>query len=358
MIKNQLRALLAVAMTAVFLAGCGNTKEEQDAPAASIAEPIPEGDQAAAAPAQTEEAPAAEGSQEAAPALAAETQAPAEEPAQAPEAAPSAEAVPAAEPAPADETAYGGDQFVGQWTGEEADKAYMTIIPTDTFGVYDVVLQWRDSAATFAEWDMTAAFDEGSGSIQYSDGARFYVTLSENGPEERTQEWSGSSGKFFFDGQALAWEDSMEKDNTGTRFVRVTTYAPSAEVLANEFFKPLCEIPVGTSGAVLEEARTAYELLQFADRNAIWSNDLSELRTNLTAAWAGLSADEKSAVDTNLFSVHSIIVNAAVNWNDYGYLFIDSGIDAPMQELLANRTALEGFYRLFDTTVSSCTANQ
>ena len=59
-------------------------------------------------------------------------------------------------------------------------------------------------------------------------------------------------------------------------------------------------------------------------------------------------------VEENIFAVHGLVVNSAVNWDDYGYLFDDIGVRDEMQALIADNTVMEGFTRLFDSAVAAC----
>lgn len=265
---------------------------------------------------------------------------------------------PAAAPEESQSLIYGGDKFVGQWTDEGSQRAWMAIIPTDYFGVYSVLLHWGDTAASFAEWDMTAAYDEDSDSIRYTDGSRFYVTLHEDADEDRVLEWEASEGRFFFQGDTLRWEDNKEESDGDVVFVKITTFAPSAADLAENFFRPVAEIPNGTAGAMLRKAQVAYSTLRFAYTYAIWSNDLHELRANLAEAWGSLSADEQAAFDENIFAVQGLIVNSAVTWEDYSGLFEDAGVREEMQALEEDNAAMESFTRLFDNAVTVCLAGE
>ena len=265
---------------------------------------------------------------------------------------------PAPAPAESGDQTYGGDRFVGEWSDEVSQRAALTIIPTEEFGVYNVRLHWSDTAASFVEWEMTAAYDDSSDSIRYTDGSRCYVTLHEDADEERTPDWEASEGRFFFEGDRLCWEDDKEKSDEGVRFVRITTYAPGVSELLDSFFRPVAGIPNGTPGAMLKQAQVACDALRFANTNAVWCNDPGELRAHLAEAWAGLTAVEQVAFEENLFAVHGLIVNSVVDWENYGYLFEDAGIAEDMQALESDRTALESFSRLFDHTVAVCLAGE
>lgn len=262
---------------------------------------------------------------------------------------------PSAAPEQEPDFAYGGDRFVGQWEDGYSQRAYMMILPTDYYGVYRVVLHWSDSAFSFAEWDMTAAYDEKSDSIRYTDGSRFYVSLQEDGPEDRALEWDGSEGSFFFDGSVLRWEDSKEEAAADLFFSRLTAEAPSAEDLIENYFRPVMSVAPGTSGSMLRTAQAAYASLRFASDRALWCGDVSALYARLAEAWAGLSAEEQAAFEENVYAVQGLVINSGVNWADYEALFADAGIDGgEMQALEADPTAMEGLYRLFDSAVAAC----
>ena len=254
----------------------------------------------------------------------------------------------------AEDAVFGGDKFVGQWSDEYSQRVYMTVVPTERYGVYSVTIRWSNSYAKFNEWDMTASYDEASDSIKFTDGARYTVTLSEDADEVRQLQWDNSVGRFYFEDGKLRWEDGKEESDVDLRFVLLTTYAPSADVLLESFLKPIADMHSGESGSVLKRARAAYAALKFARDYVIWSNDPSELKANLAEAWGGLSAEEQTEFDENIFAVHGLVVNSAVSWDDYGYLFDDIGVSDEMQALIADNTVMEGFTRLFDSAVTVC----
>ncbi|MBQ9663223.1 MAG: hypothetical protein IJV40_08755 [Oscillospiraceae bacterium] len=263
-------------------------------------------------------------------------------------------AEPAGNPDAAEDSGFGGDKFVGQWSDEYSQRAYMTVVPTERYGVYSVTIHWSSSYAEFAEWDMTASYDEVSDSIKYTDGARYTVTLSEDADEVRQLQWDNSAGRLHFEDGKLRWEDGKEESDVDLRFALLTNYAPSADVLLESFLKPIANLHSGESGSLLKRARAAYDALKLASDYLIWSNDPSELKVNLAEAWCGLTAEEQSAFEENIFAVHGLVVDSAVSWGDYSYLFDDIGVNDEMQALIADNTVMEGFTRLFDSAVTVC----
>lgn len=262
---------------------------------------------------------------------------------------------PSAAPEQEPDFAYGGDRFVGQWEDGYSQRAYMMILPADHYGVYRVVLHWGDSAFSFAEWDMTASRDEASDSIRYTDGSRFYVSLREDGTEDRALDWDSSEGRFFFEGSVLHWEDSKEESAGDLFFSRLTAEAPSAEDLIENYFRPVLSVAPGTSGTMLRTAQAAYTSLRFASDRALWSGDMSALHARLGEAWAGLSAEEKAAFEESVYAVQELVVNSSVSWADYEAIFADAGIDgSEMQALEADPAAMESLCRLFDSAVAAC----
>ena len=251
---------------------------------------------------------------------------------------------------------FGGDRFVGEWSDEYSQRAFLRVVPTDYFGEYSVLIHWGNSADSFAEWNMTASYDGDSGSIRYTDGSCSDVTLRENADEEREIKWEGSEGRFFFEGDTLRWEDNREESDADMVFAKDTAPAPSPAELAEQYFRPIAQIPDGTAGVTLKEAQVACEALRFAYTYAVWCSDPDELRANLAEAWAGLTGEEQAAFGDHLFAIHGLVVNSTVNWTDYGWSFEDAGVGEDMQALEADRTALEGFSRLFDSTVAACLA--
>ncbi len=328
--KKKISLILSVLLCLSLLAACGTASPVQETPPSAAPEAVPSEQPETAVASQPESAEP-------------ET-VPSEQPEETPD--PAAEAVWA--------TLYGGDRYVGEWMDEVSQRASLSIIPTDNFGVYSVLLHWGSSADTARQWLMTASYED-AGRIHYTDGSCRDVTLHEVGDMEEQVLWEGSEGSFSLEAGKLRWEDNQEETSAELSFVRQASPVPSSAMLLDSCLKPVANLPVGTAGATLHMAKTAFEMLRFAQEQQIWNCDIPALRAGLQEAWAGLSPEEQTAFMDNIFRIHGAIVDSAVDWDSTGHLFEDAGVGDETRMLELDPTAMEGFYRLFDGAVAAGT---
>ncbi len=317
--KKMITLIVSLALCVSLLAACGKTAAPVETNPGTPAETTP----SQTTPAETTPQPA-----EPAPTQPAET--PADEP-----------ALPQADP------------FVGQWSDTYSQRAYLTVVPTGT-GAYIVRLHWGDTAASFAQWDMNAAYDAASDSIVYSDGTRSYITLKEDDTEDVQVEWTGSSGRFYLEDGMLRWEDDKDESDEDVRFEKMESITPDAATLATGYLLPIVQMPAGVSGAALQQAQITCETLRFVSFYNIWALDQESLRQNLADAWTGFSADEQAAFADNLTVVSDQIAQAVANWDEVSGIYDDCGMAADMKWLVKDPAVLQGWRMLTEATSAAC----
>ena len=249
--------------------------------------------------------------------------------------------------------AAGVQSFVGLWNDLTSQRASMSIMSSEEYPYYDVTLHWGDSASSAGEWTMKASFDETTGRLVYENGEMAYMTYDETGKGVRDKKWDDGTGSFFWSADGiLMWEDSREERSAAFRFERSLTPAPTAEELADGFFRVISGIEIGTADASLKQAAAISEVMRFANRSSIWAAYNVELRTNILAAWNTLTPEEQAAFDGNFISVLTAARSAKANWDENKGVFEDAGVAEVMAELLADRGAWLSWETLTSNTLT------
>ena len=236
------------------------------------------------------------------------------------------------------EPAVTARDFVGMWNDLTSKRATMTVMSSAEYPYYDVVIRWADGVSSATEWMMKASFDEVNGWLVYDSGSMAVVTYDGNGKGTAEEKWADGKGFFkFVDGGLIHWEDTREDRSTEFSFDKAAVPVPTAEDLAEGFFKVIGGIETGTAGASLKQAAAIAEVMGFASRNNIWAADNATLRTNILAAWNSLTADEQAAFDGNFISVLTAARNAKEDWDGNKGVYEDAGVAETMEGFLANR---------------------
>ena len=227
-------------------------------------------------------------------------------------------------------------EYVGKWDDAASQRAHLTILPGEIYGNYDVKIHWAESAFSAAEWTMTAVYDETEGKLCYENGKMAIVTSGEDGTAAEEERWNDAEG-FFLIGEngEMTWTDSREERSADFRLVRTPVPAPTAEELADGYFRVIGGYAEGTAGASLKAALAARDAVRFAAEHELWTGDRSALRTNLLAAWESLSAEEQAAFDANFISVLTLADACEADWEGQAPLFGDAGA-SDMGELIQN----------------------
>ena len=236
------------------------------------------------------------------------------------------------------DTGAGAQSFVGRWSDLTSQRANMTVMSSEEYPYFDITIHWADGADSATEWTMKASWDETSGRLNYENGKKAAMTYDENGKGTGEELWADAEGSFFWSSTGiLMWYDSREEKSTDFRFDLAVTAVPTAEELAEGFFKVIGGIETGTAGASLKQAAAIAEVMGFASRNTIWAADNATLRTNILAAWNSLTADEQAAFDGNFISVLTAARSAKEDWDGNRGVYEDAGAAETMEGFLANR---------------------
>ena len=241
--------------------------------------------------------------------------------------------------------------FVGIWADETSQRAYLEIWPAEETGKYGIRIHWGNTAASYGEWNMTAAFSEETGRLTYQNGSKEYVTLSEDGSESREVQWTDAEGSFYIENGKLRWEDSRDESSPDFLAGKSSYYAPSADELVENYFKVIGGIETGTAGAALKQAAAARDVVKFADSRSIWAADNADLRKNILEGWEKLSEEEQAAFDANFISLLTLVNNAKADWDANADTFKDAGAE-DIENLLKDAKAMLSWSDLTANTLT------
>ena len=128
------------------------------------------------------------------------------------------------------------------------------------------------------------------------------------------------------------------------------TYAdeiPSSDY-ADNVFKPLINMEIGSAGSSLKAAQIAEEILSFASDRQIGNTEESARKAAFSEAWNSLSNEEKEVVRHNFYE-EEIADLIDVAFDDYESVrgrFEDAGVGAEMEELSKNADARKSWNTL------------
>lgn len=255
-------------------------------------------------------------------------------------------------PSDASEDVYAWD-FVGSYNDRTSERAHLAITPDALDGAYTAVLHWGDSAWSYAEWRMTASFDEASGKLTYTDGEMAHVSADENGTVTRETVWNDATGAFAFENGRLVWTDSREERCGEFDFERYTAPSPTAEDFADGYFRALAAAyQPGTAGASLKLAAASSEALRFAADHDLWTTDVSAMRGEMLAAWESLTDDERAAFDDAFLPVVHLLDDCLDDFEGEKATFEDAGVAEMTETLLADPAAVLSWRTLLSNTLT------
>ena len=128
------------------------------------------------------------------------------------------------------------------------------------------------------------------------------------------------------------------------------TYAdeiPSSDY-ADNVFKPLINMEIGSAGSSLKAAQIAEEILSFASDRQIGNTEESARRAAFSEAWNSLSNEEKEVVRHNFYEeeIEDLIGGAFDDYESVRGRFEDAGVGAEMEELSKNADARKSWNTL------------
>ena len=197
--------------------------------------------------------------------------------------------------------------FTGSWSDPEFDRAQIVILrdfeawSDDMLGEtpsgnYIISMTWTNSADSFDSYRMTAR-EDGTGLV-YDNGLYVrYTSLDDGNNEAEFLEDQGKGRFTLTEDGVLKWEDSYLGESVEMNLVRETASAPSAETLAEGYFRPVTIAEAGSAGGELKIAAAVNDVYSFCFENAIWLVKADELGSELLAARALLTQEELDAFD-------------------------------------------------------------
>ena len=128
------------------------------------------------------------------------------------------------------------------------------------------------------------------------------------------------------------------------------TYAdeiPSSDY-ADNVFKPLINMEIGSAGSSLKAAQTAEEILSFASDRQIGNTEESARKAAFSEAWNSLSNEEKEVVRHNFYEeeIADLIDGAFDDYESVRGRFEDAGVGAEMEELSKSEEARKSWNTL------------
>ena len=130
--------------------------------------------------------------------------------------------------------APGNFPAAGSYMDSVSMRASMEI--TGSSSLYNVRIQWGNSAFDGVEWTFSGFFDAG-GVMRFTDGAKYNVAYDSAGNGTRTVVYTNASGTLTYSSDgSIAWDDG--RGTTG-RFVRSAAPTPTPTPVVNEWIETM-----------------------------------------------------------------------------------------------------------------------
>lgn len=108
----------------------------------------------------------------------------------------------------------GGDKFLGDWADYVGQRCFLTV-SSGSSGTYTIYLHWSSGAAYNTEWSAVGTYDAANDCINYT-SCESWNTISEDGGDAIEDiNYTDGTGKLYFSGSDLCWQDN--KENAGSR---------------------------------------------------------------------------------------------------------------------------------------------
>ncbi len=244
----------------------------------------------------------------------------------------------------------------GKWADPEFDRADFTILnddegwESDLIGIkpdggYIIQMSWGNSADSYDNYRMVA-HREGN-SLVYDNGlyVRIYSDDNEDSEAAGTVELLEDAGKGSFtlteDG-SLKWEDSYVESAGEMVLKRETIEAPSAQELADEYYKVIAGIEKETAGAGIKQAAAVLDVYQFCFNHALWLVDPETLGANMLAAMDMLTEEEAAAFAENEPAVTAEAIRLLTESEEAGDAYEDAGVAEHLESLRNDATVRSG----------------
>ena len=244
----------------------------------------------------------------------------------------------------------------GLWADPEFDRTSFVILNddegwsgdlmgTEPGNGYIIQMYWGNSADSYDNYRMVA-HREGN-SLVYDNGLYVRVTSddSEDSEAAGTQELLENQGKGRFtltEEGTLKWEDSFVESAAEMTLTREPAEAPTAQELADEYFRVIAGTDMGTASADLKQAAAVVEVYQFCFNHALWLVDPDTLGTNMLAARELLTEEESAAFDENEPAITAEAIRLLVENETAGGAYEDAGVADRIESLRNDPTVRSG----------------
>ena len=202
--------------------------------------------------------------------------------------------------------------FTGSWADPAFDHVEVCILPGytawsddrmgETIGEEDVIIlvYWSSSDSEYNEYRMTGTVSSDGKTLSYGNG--MYTVVDLNEPEDSDDrihlvEDMGKGQFTMTDQGTLKWEDSYETGAAEMELEPVEAPVPTADELAEQFFRKVAACEMESAGAQLKMAGLVTDLYQFCSTYSFWEISGEALLPNLLAAFDSLSDEEKEAFE-------------------------------------------------------------
>lgn len=248
-----------------------------------------------------------------------------------------------------DAVPQGKIDYLGGWQDAANDKVVLTVVPTQSYGDFAVLVRRSDSAQETTEWSLNVLFNEESGELEYWNGEKFERSYGEDGESvTEKQIWTDSQGTFRLnDAKELEWTDNREDFAASCRFTRTYAKTPSEAQFVESFYRLVAHLEEGTAGASLKRASAACKIVDFADGCELWNANTDELRAVMLSAWQSLTDTERESFSGNFPAVAQLMTAAlAATDGRYG-VFDDAGVGDRIRELMGSDFARYSWATLY-----------
>lgn len=117
------------------------------------------------------------------------------------------------------ELGYTPDDLIGRWAEKIAGRGVVTITQ-GAKGMYDVLVEWSNSAAEQYIWEMTARPTGAGGVLSYENGRHLIRTYESDGKFTEEVKYEDGTGEFYLNSAyELMWRDDIDGAGENTVFV-------------------------------------------------------------------------------------------------------------------------------------------
>lgn len=117
------------------------------------------------------------------------------------------------------ELGYTPDDLIGRWAEKIAGRGVVTITQ-GAKGMYDVLVEWSNSAAEKYVWEMTARPTGAGGVLSYENGRHLIRTYDSDGEFTEEVKYEDGTGEFYLNSAyELMWRDDIDGAGENTVFV-------------------------------------------------------------------------------------------------------------------------------------------